>query len=93
MAYMERPGMGFDLSTIHKGSDVYCSDDKKIGDVSEITTEYIHVKKGFLFTKDLYIPASAVDHVEHDKVYLNVPCDRVESFNWNQPPHGTRLGM
>ncbi len=79
--------------TVQRGWDVYCSDGKKIGDVGEVTPEYIHVKKGFLFTKDLWIPADAVDFAEQGKVYLRTPCDKVESMPWYEAPKGRRIGM
>ena len=71
---------------IQPGSDVYGSDDEKIGTVSEVGTNYIVVEKGWLFTTDLYIPTSAITQTQQDRVYLNVPKDQVAGMGWDQPP-------
>lgn len=76
-------------SDIQKGDDVLGSDNKKIGDVDEVTPSYLHVSKGFLFTTDLYIPRDAVTNVEDHTVYLNVPSDRIEQMHWTEPPART----
>jgi uncharacterized protein (TIGR02271 family) len=65
---------------------VYGSDQEKIGDVSEVGPNYIVVSKGWLFTRDIYIPMAAVVSVQEDSVFLNVTKDQVESMGWDQPP-------
>jgi uncharacterized protein (TIGR02271 family) len=75
-----------DVSQIQNGWDVYGSDGDKVGDVSDIGPNYVLVTKGFLFTKDIYIPTSAITGVEQDRVYLNVAKDQVDSMGWDQAP-------
>lgn len=69
------------------GADVYSSDGEKIGDISSVGPNYLHVTTGFLgLGGDLYIPNSAVSRVADDKVYLNVSKDRISSMGWTQKP-------
>lgn len=77
---------------IQEGWDVYSSDGKKIGDVHEIhrgmgaEPGYFVVEKGLLFTKDLYIPFTAVSRVEQDCVYVNCVSDQCDRMGWEKPP-------
>lgn len=75
-----------DVSQIQNGWDVYGSDGDKVGDVSDVGPNYVLVTKGFLFTKDIYIPTSAITGVEQDRVYINVAKDQVDSMGWDQAP-------
>jgi uncharacterized protein (TIGR02271 family) len=75
-----------DVSQIQSGWDVYGSDGDKIGDVSDVGPNYVLVTKGFLFTKDIYIPTSAITGIENERVYLNVAKDQVDSMGWDQAP-------
>jgi uncharacterized protein (TIGR02271 family) len=69
------------------GADVYGSDGQKVGDISDVGPNYLHVTTGFLgLGGDLYIPFDAVSRTEDDKVYLNVPKDRVSAMGWTQKP-------
>jgi len=79
-------GMAMDISQIQHGWDVFGSDGEKVGDVSEVGSNYVLVKKGFIFTKDRYIPTSAITGIEHDRVYLNVTKDQADTMGWDQPP-------
>ncbi len=78
--------MAMDVNQIEHGWDVFGSDGDKIGDVSDVGPNYVLVTKGFLFTKDIYIPTSAITGVEHDRVYLNIAKDQVDSMGWDQAP-------
>jgi len=71
---------------IDHGWDVFGSDGDKVGDVSDVQSSYITVSKGFLFKTDMYIPVSAITAVEHDRVYLNVTKDQIESQGWDRIP-------
>ena len=71
---------------IQVGWDVYGSDGDKIGDVSDIGDNYLLLTKGFLFTKDIYVPFSAVTGTDQDRVYLNVSKDQIENMGWDQAP-------
>ena len=78
--------MTMNPGNIQHGWNVYGSDEEKIGDVSEVGSNYIVVSKGWLFTRDIYIPMAAVVSVQEDSVFLNVTKDQVESMGWDQPP-------
>lgn len=74
------------ISDVQHGWDVYGSDEQKVGNVSEVQSGYIVAHKGFFFPKNLYIPFSAVARIEHDRVYLNVAKDVVDSQGWDAYP-------
>ena len=64
------------------------SDQQKIGSVSEVTDDFVLVKKGFIFAKDIYVPTDAViatDPVE-GTLHLNIPGAAVENMGWSTPP-------
>ncbi len=53
------------------GADVYGSDGEKVGRLVQAAASYILVEKGWLFVKDLYLPASSIAQVDDDgRVYL-----------------------
>jgi uncharacterized protein (TIGR02271 family) len=72
--------------TIQPGWNVYGSDNEKIGDVSEVGSNYLLIRKGWLFTHDIFIPLSSLARTEQDGVYLNVTKDQVEGLGWDQQP-------
>ena len=61
-----------------------------MGSISEVSVDHFVVKKGFFFPNDNYIPTSAVNNVEDDKVYLNVTKDEAMSQDpsWEERPVG-----
>jgi len=75
-----------DIRQIQEGSDVYGSDGEKIGSVSEIGPNHFVVKKGWLFTSDIYIPSSAISGVEQERVQLNVTKEEITRGGWDRPP-------
>jgi uncharacterized protein (TIGR02271 family) len=77
------------MAAIEPGWDVYSMDDQKVGSVDSVVSNYILAHKGFFFPKDLYIPLSAVDHIEGRRVYLSVLKDSVEDQPWDIPPTET----
>ena len=78
--------MNRDVQQLQPGTNVYGSDNEKIGDVAEVGANYLLVQKGFLFVKDRYIPFSAVSRVAADGVYLNITKDQIDSQGWDQVP-------
>lgn len=70
--------------------DVHGSDGAKAGSISEVSGGHFVVKKGFFFPNDFYIPTSAVNSVEDNKVYLNVTKDEAMSQDpsWEEQPVG-----
>jgi sporulation protein YlmC with PRC-barrel domain len=69
---------------IDEGSDVMSRDGEKVGDVHRVSVDTATgrpisfvVRKGFLFTEDLELPASLIESVDDGVVYLNVDKDHV----------------
>ena len=75
-----------DWRDIQHGWDVYGSDGKKVGDVSELGEGYVVVSKGFLFTSERFVPVDAISRIEHDRVYLNVSKDEIDARGWDTVP-------
>ncbi len=71
---------------VQPGTDVYGTDDKKIGSVDDIQGEYLVVHKGFFFPKDHYIPFSAIASHTDDRINLNVSADEASNMSWDQAP-------
>jgi uncharacterized protein (TIGR02271 family) len=51
---------------------------------------YLDVKKGLIFTRDVYIPLSAIGQRTTDGIYLNLPKDELRNQNWDKPPTDTQ---
>ena len=75
-------------SQVQPGWDVIGSDDQKIGEVTEVGSNYVVLTKGLIFPKDLYVPLNVISSVDEDAacVYLNVAKDDVDSLGWDQIP-------
>jgi uncharacterized protein (TIGR02271 family) len=75
-------------STFAEGTPVFDVNGDKVGSVAENATQgdYFVVRKGLIFTHDLYIPLNAVARSDMDVVYLNVSKDQIQSQGWDQPP-------
>ena len=71
---------------VHEGMDVLSSDGEKIGEVQDATGTYVHVRKGFIFKHDYYIPAAAIANVGTDAVYLTVTREIALEQGWESPP-------
>jgi len=75
-------------STFAEGTPVFDVNGDKVGAVAENATrgDYFVVRKGLIFTHDLYIPLNAVARSDMDGVYLNAGKDQIQSQGWDQPP-------
>jgi len=69
---------------IPEGTDVIGADGDKVGKVVAAESSYIVVEKGFFFPTDYYIPVSAVNNFDGDKVYLTVTKDEALNQGWDQ---------
>jgi len=78
--------MDWNAREIQAGWNVYGSDDAKVGDVAEVGPNYLLVQKGWLFTRDIYVPMSAIASIEEDNIRLNVTKDDVASMGWDTIP-------
>jgi len=75
-----------DVSDIQAGWDVYGADEEKVGNVDRVEQGYVVAHKGIFLPKDLYIPVSAIERIEHDRVYLTIAKDEAEAQGWDAPP-------
>lgn len=80
------PGDRWSFDQIQDDSDVLDANGDKVGSLDELHPNYLTVSKGFIFTSERYIPLSAIDRVEGDKIYLNVTKDDIDDRNWDQIP-------
>jgi uncharacterized protein YrrD len=78
-----------DLSNavIKEGSDVRSRDGEKVGEVHQIVFDsttgrptMLVIRKGFLFTEDVEIPAGLISSVDDDRVYLDARHDELERY-------------
>ena len=75
-----------DLRDIQVGTSVYGRDNEKVGEIQEVGPNYLLVRKGWLFTRDLYVPRSAIADVQPDAVVLNVRKDEFNEADWTDIP-------
>jgi len=74
------------------GTDVVGADGDKVGKVVAAEPSYIVVEKGFFFPTDYYIPTSAINTFDGDRVSLNVTKDEALNQGWDQPVGGVASG-
>ena len=67
---------------VQPGTDVYGSDDRKIGEIEDIRDGHLIVRKGFLFTHDLQVPFSAIAGHTEDRIDLSVTADQAGAEDW-----------
>ena len=80
--------MAANIPQISRGWNVYGSDGTKVGDVAEVGSTYLLVQKGMFFTKDYYIPTSAIASVAQDEVRLNLASTEIANQGWESAPRG-----
>ena len=70
------------------GTDVFDANGDKVGSVQEFNPQAncIVVQKGFIFTKDVYIPLSAIDGRDDNGLYLNLTKDDLKDDRFASPP-------
>jgi uncharacterized protein (TIGR02271 family) len=63
---------------------------EKIGTLTGADAQgrYLQMQKGTLFAKDRFIPASAVDHITPNGIYLNVTKAALSAATFDQPAVG-----
>jgi uncharacterized protein YrrD len=72
-------------SVIEEGSTVRSRDGEKVGEVHRLEFDaqtgrptMLVIRKGFLFTEDIEVPAGLISSVDDDVVYLDVRRDEIE---------------
>lgn len=80
---------------IAPGTKVYDLNGDKIGSVLHFDAQanYLVVEKGVIFTRDLYIPVSAIDHTTTDGISLNLSKDDLKDDLYATPPTYGTSGM
>lgn len=71
------------VDVIEEGLELYSSDGEKIGHIDEINPEFFIVSSGFLGRKQMYLPRSAEERTDGNRVYLNLSRDDIESQDWS----------
>jgi hypothetical protein len=71
------------------GAPVYDMRGEKVGSVSAVNlpNEYFTLEKGVVFTRDFYVPLSAVERMAPDAVHLNVDKDQMAYLGWDARPN------
>lgn len=74
------------------GTPVYDIDGSKVGEVNRFDGQqgYLDVKKGLIFTRDVYIPLSAIGQRTADGIYLNLQKSELTNQNWDTTPDQTQ---
>lgn len=73
-------------------ADVIGAEGDKVGEVVAVESNYIVVQKGFFFPTDYYIPLSAINQYDGDKVYLSVTKEDALNQGWDIQPTGDMVG-
>ena len=71
-------------SQIQEGMQVVGSDRSNIGRVGDIRENDFHVD--IPLHRDLYVPFSAIQNIDNDRVVLNVSGDQIYDMGWPKPP-------
>ncbi|HVA91445.1 MAG TPA: PRC-barrel domain-containing protein [Chloroflexota bacterium] len=73
---------------IADGMTVYATDGQKLGTVRNYVPQsgYIDARKGWLFTKDFYVPMSEIDTVSEEGITLKLTMDMLTDERYNAPP-------
>jgi hypothetical protein len=77
------------IGQVTAGAPVYDLTGKKVGSVSAVNVpnEYFTLEKGVFFTRDFYVPLSAVESIAPDAVHLNVDKDQMAYLGWDARPN------
>ena len=72
---------------LHSHMQVYSSDNLNVGHIAEVYEDSFLIHKGYFFPKDRYIPYSAIEHVENDRVQLSMKAEDVKLMEWEKRPN------
>ena len=76
---------------IAPGADVYDINGDKVGTVQQYNqaANCLVVEKGKIFTKDVYIPTSAIQSSDANGVRISLTKDELKEDRYSSPPTGT----
>jgi len=69
------------------GMTVYATDGTKLGTLRNYNPQagYLDIQKGWLFTKDFYVPTSMIDTVAEDGITLRLTKDDLSDPRYSSP--------
>ena len=73
---------------LQQGAEVFGTDGSKMGKVKTWDEHYLVVEKGVLFSKDYYVPFSAVSNFTEQEVFLNLTKEEALKQGWENEPIG-----
>jgi hypothetical protein len=81
------------MGQLVEGAPVYDMTGARVGRVSAVNApnEYFTLEKGVVFTRDFYVPLSAVERMAPDAVHLNVDKDQMAYLGWDARPSDESL--
>lgn len=71
---------------LHPHMPVYSADQQNLGHVAEVYEDSFLVHKGIFFSKNRYIPYSAISTVEDGRVHLLMSADEAGQLEWEKRP-------
>jgi len=71
---------------IHTSMRVYTLDGYELGHIAKVYEDSFLVHKGYFFPTDRYIPYSAIDSIENDRVQLSMSADEAKQKEWEKRP-------
>jgi hypothetical protein len=71
---------------IHASMHVITIDGQALGHIAKVYEDSFLVHKGYLFPTDRYIPYSAIDAIENDRVQLGMSADEAKQKEWEKRP-------
>jgi hypothetical protein len=78
--------MHTEILGIQPGWDVRDVDGSAIGTVQAVGDGFIRLKTRGLFSRDYFVPHSAIDTVEEHWVEVHVRKNELADLGWDQPP-------
>jgi hypothetical protein len=77
-----------DANGLPVGADILDNAGELVGSLDRASSQvgYLTVMKGIFFTKNIFLPLSAVDHASDDGIYLNVSKDELQDSRFEGPP-------
>jgi hypothetical protein len=66
---------------------VYSSDNQNMGHIAAVYEDSFLIHKGIIFSKDRYIPYSAIASIKEDNVQLSIDAAEVNDREWEKRPN------
>ncbi|GHO50021.1 DUF2171 domain-containing protein [Ktedonospora formicarum] len=71
---------------IHKGMEVYSSENEDLGHVEEVYEDSFLVQKGLIFHKDRYVPYGTISSINDERVTLMISKAEAKEMHWEERP-------